>query len=78
MTAAPRIAFLASTAEPAQRVRQELIARYGDCSIEEADVLCALGGDGFHVADLASSWGKWQAGIRYEAWFSRFSDESIS
>ncbi|HHW4670417.1 NAD kinase [Xylella fastidiosa subsp. multiplex] len=52
MTAAPRIAFLASTAEPAQRVRQELIARYGDCSIEEADVLCALGGDGFMLRTL--------------------------
>ncbi len=43
MTAAPRIAFLASTAEPAQRARQELMARYGDCSIEEADVLLCFG-----------------------------------
>lgn len=43
MTAVTRIAFLASTAEPAQRVRQQLMARYGDYPIEEADVLCALG-----------------------------------
>jgi NAD+ kinase len=49
---APRIAFLASTAEPAQTARLELVAHYGDHPVAEADVLCALGGDGFMLQTL--------------------------
>ncbi|HHW4679654.1 MAG TPA: NAD kinase [Xylella sp.] len=52
MTVVSRIAFLASIAEPAQQARQQLMTRYGDCPIEEADVLCALGGDGFMLQTL--------------------------
>jgi NAD+ kinase len=42
-----RLAILASQAEAAQEARAALIARYGDGDPEQADVLVALGGDGF-------------------------------
>jgi NAD+ kinase len=42
-----RIAVLASQAEAAQQARATLIARYGDTDPERADILVALGGDGF-------------------------------
>ena len=41
-----RIAFLASTAEPALEAHAALVARYGDCEPEQALVVVALGGDG--------------------------------
>ncbi|KPA21645.1 putative inorganic polyphosphate/ATP-NAD kinase [Shimia sp. SK013] len=47
-----RIAFLASRAPVAQTARAALIGRYGDCTPEEADVIVALGGDGFMLATL--------------------------
>ncbi|HYG08088.1 MAG TPA: NAD kinase [Stenotrophomonas sp.] len=52
MTASPRIAFLASNTDAAQRARADLVARHGDHSIDDADVLCALGGDGFMLQTL--------------------------
>ena len=52
LPSAPRICFLASTAPPAVLARDQLIARYGDCAPAEADVLCALGGDGFMLQML--------------------------
>ncbi len=48
----PRIAFLASPADDAQRMLAELSARHGDCAPSEADVLVALGGDGFMLQTL--------------------------
>ena len=48
----PRIAFLASPAEEAQRMLRELSVRHGDCAPEDADVLVALGGDGFMLQTL--------------------------
>jgi len=50
--APPRIAFLASNTDAAQRARAELVARHGDHAIDAADVLCALGGDGFMLQTL--------------------------
>ena len=47
-----KIAFLASEAEDAQAARETLIARYGDVPLEEAEVIAALGGDGFMLATL--------------------------
>jgi hypothetical protein len=38
----PRIAFLASSAAPAQQALAELTARYGQWQPEQADVLCPL------------------------------------
>ena len=47
-----KIAFLASPADDAQAARAELVARYGDVRPEEAEVIVALGGDGFMLATL--------------------------
>lgn len=52
MTRTERIAFVASSAEPAQAARAELVARYGDTAPETADVIVALGGDGFMLQTL--------------------------
>ncbi len=48
----PRIAFLASHADEAQRALAELTARHGERAPDEADVLVALGGDGFMLQTL--------------------------
>jgi NAD+ kinase len=47
-----RICFLASATPQAQQARESLVARYGDHSVGDADVLCALGGDGFMLQTL--------------------------
>ncbi|MCS3746343.1 MULTISPECIES: NAD kinase [unclassified Xanthomonas] len=52
MTASPRIAFLASHTEPAVSARARLVQRYGDHPLENAEVVCALGGDGFMLQTL--------------------------
>ncbi|GAB2616520.1 NAD kinase [Novilysobacter erysipheiresistens] len=48
----PRIAFLASAADEAQAARAQLLARHEDHPPEQADVLVALGGDGFMLQTL--------------------------
>jgi len=50
--AALRIAFLASRAEGAQRALEALAGRHGQHEPEAADVLVALGGDGFMLQVL--------------------------
>ncbi|MBC7989119.1 MAG: NAD kinase [Luteimonas sp.] len=52
MTQTPRIAFLASHSDDAQAALAALTARYGHHAPEDADVLCALGGDGFMLQTL--------------------------
>src|ERR1700676_4216642 len=47
-----RIAFVASDAPAAQQARRRLVRRYGDARPETADVVVALGGDGFMLATL--------------------------
>ena len=47
-----RIAFLASEAPVAQTALAALIARYGDTAPKDADVIVALGGDGFMLRTL--------------------------
>jgi len=47
-----KIAFLASSAPVAQTARAALIGRYGHVAPEEADVIVALGGDGFMLRAL--------------------------
>lgn len=47
-----RIAFLASDRPEAEQARERLIALYGDASETEAEVLVALGGDGFMLETL--------------------------
>ena len=48
----PRIAFLASTTPDAQAALQALVAVHGQCEPADADVLVALGGDGFMLQTL--------------------------
>jgi NAD+ kinase len=47
-----KIAFMASTAPVAQTARAALIGRYGDVPPEQAEVIVALGGDGFMLRTL--------------------------
>ena len=42
-----KIAFAASATPVAQTARAALIGRYGDIDVEKADIIVALGGDGF-------------------------------
>jgi NAD+ kinase len=46
------IAFVASPTVLAHESRDRLIARYGDCGIDRAEVIVALGGDGFMLETL--------------------------
>lgn len=48
----PRIHFTASQAEPAQAALAALIARHGDAPIGRAEIVVALGGDGFMLQTL--------------------------
>ncbi|WP_147111196.1 NAD kinase [Tateyamaria sp. syn59] len=50
-----KIAFAASRAPVAQTARAALIGRYGDADPAQADVIVALGGDGFMLQTLHSS-----------------------
>ncbi len=52
-----RLAFLASDRPEAQEARQALIARYGDVALGEAQVVVALGGDGFMLETLHDQMG---------------------
>lgn len=47
-----KIAFAASRAPVAQTARAALIGRYGDADMADADVIVALGGDGFMLQTL--------------------------
>lgn len=46
------LSFLASNTEEAQASRVELIRLYGDIAPTDADVIVALGGDGFMLQTL--------------------------
>ena len=50
-----KIAFAASRAPVAQTARDTLVGRYGDVPPSEADVIVALGGDGFMLQTLHGS-----------------------
>ena len=52
VTDGPKIAFLASETEVAREAQAELGARYGSVAPEEAEVIVALGGDGFMLQTL--------------------------
>jgi len=47
-----RLAFVSSDVEDARAAAAELIERYGQATISEADVVVALGGDGFLLQTL--------------------------
>lgn len=48
----PKIAFVASPVAGAQEALHTLVANYGQCQPETAEVICALGGDGFLLSTL--------------------------
>lgn len=52
-----KIAFMASEAPVAQTARAALIGRYGNADPENADVIVALGGDGFMLQTLHGTQG---------------------
>ena len=47
-----RIAFAASRAPVAAEARERLVARYGDCPVDAAQVMVCLGGDGVMLDTL--------------------------
>jgi len=49
---AQRIAFIASDAPAARRAQQRLAKRYGNAKAETAEIIVALGGDGFMLQTL--------------------------
>ncbi|ROU03583.1 NAD kinase [Histidinibacterium lentulum] len=49
---APRLAFLASPVPIAQEAQTLLARRYGDHPLDKADIIVALGGDGFMLQTL--------------------------
>lgn len=52
MTAQQKLAFVASDAPIAQQAQAAMSAQYGGVPVEEADVIVALGGDGFMLETL--------------------------
>lgn len=52
MSLSPRIAFLASSLPEAQQAVAALIEKHGQCPPEQAEVIVALGGDGFMLRTL--------------------------
>jgi len=52
MRPSTRIAFRASRAPDAQRALDDLTGRYGQSTLEDADAVVALGGDGFMLETL--------------------------
>lgn len=57
MTEIARIAFAGAATALATESRNQLVARYGDCPIDRAEVIVALGGDGFMLETLHRSLG---------------------
>ena len=53
-----RLAFLASAKPEAQAAKTALVAKYGDCPPDEAEVIVALGGDGFMLQTLHAFLGR--------------------
>jgi NAD+ kinase len=49
---AGRIGFLASPTPLATASRERLVARYGDCDVDDAEMIVSLGGDGFMLETL--------------------------
>lgn len=52
LSSQPKIAFTASNTANAKDAIQALVDRYGQCDPAEAEVICALGGDGFMLSVL--------------------------
>jgi NAD kinase len=77
MPAARNIAFLASDTALAQEAKARLEALYGRYAPEEADVIVALGGDGFMLRRCTHA-GDRRAGLRHEPRHGGLPDERLS
>ena len=64
---APRIAFTASDRPEALAARETLVRRYGSVDPEEADVIVALGGDGFMLETLHTVMERLLESVSFEA-----------
>lgn len=51
-TELPKLCFVASDSDVARLATEQLVARHGQHTAEEADVIVALGGDGFMLSTL--------------------------
>jgi NAD+ kinase len=78
MPAARNIAFLASETDLAEEAKARLEGLYGRFAPEEADVIVALGGDGFMLLDAARHAGDRGPGLRHEPRHGRLPDERLS
>ena len=56
----PRLAFVSSERPEARAARQHLMARYPSVPVEDADVIVALGGDGFMLETQHANLGRRQ------------------
>ena len=72
------IAFLASPAARRRRRSRPSPPRTAVHAPEDADVICALGGDGFMLQTLHRHGALRQAGVRHEARHGRLPDEPVS
>ena len=52
-----KLSFLAGKTPDSPQMREKLVDRYGDCSPDEADVIVAIGGDGFMLETLRAHMG---------------------
>ncbi|MBN9071729.1 MAG: NAD kinase [Rhizobiales bacterium] len=57
MASPPKIAFVSSDADDARAAAARLTARYGQMPVEDAEVIVALGGDGFLLQTLRETMG---------------------
>ncbi len=74
---APRLAFLASDRPEAEAARAALTARYGETPVADADVVVALGGDGFMLETLHRNLAQPPADLRHEPRLGRLPDERL-
>lgn len=49
---AGKVAFVSSGTDNADTAKAELVALYGDCSVDDAEIIVALGGDGLMLETL--------------------------
>ena len=52
-----KLAFVSSDADDARRAAASLSARYGDTPVRDAEIVVALGGDGFLLQTLRETMG---------------------
>jgi NAD+ kinase len=78
MPAARNIAFLASDTDLAEEAKARLEGLYGRFAPEEADVIVALGGDGFMLSTLHATQETRRPGLRDEPRHGGLPDERLS